>query len=319
MEKLRILTRYKYSLAIFVILSSVTGFGEHATEEIRETVSEKEIAENEAAHAVADFIKPFVHRSKKSIDTYHYVKGSELGFPEAEKIDFDSDKVKNHHLQWGNYYWNLSQPLSGHTKGLYLAADPVASYSFGGDDKNWVLYRMTLPKDLLMFDLAGMTRTSDNATYQLPKEVRSLLEKAGCDELKTRTLFRNNISLACRKIALKVMKALGVDVIYYDWVGIKFPGMMDGNDGSFILIHPEGVSPESIAVFTREKSKGNRAEEKAIFSSLAKTMITEEETPGGGKVMYPKPLGLWPELPATTLNIRDWAKKHWNDYGDPLW
>lgn len=305
-----------FKVTIFVFLVSPWIYADHVNNEAPHVVlTEEELLLEKAVQRVADWVKEDVHITSRAMDTYHYVESREVGPEDSSQLDFESDKVKNHHQLWGDYYWNLSQPHTGHVRALYLASDPIASRSFGGKDDNWVLYRVTTPSGTTLLDV------KPKQSKPFPTDLQDILVAAGCTEKSLRYVFLVNRSSPCRKVGVGVLKKLGIEAISYGWISRRFESMPKREGSALIVVRPSVIPPSNIAIFTKYKSVGERPEEKGVFQELRNTSIDEEPTlDPNGKVTFEKPPVFWPTpVEKPTFDLKNWMNQHWMDVENPIW
>lgn len=292
----------------------------HALREEHPALSEQDIAVQRAATAVATALRKYVHETSRPVYTYHFVKKEDLKVDPLAPLDFEDARVKNHLKDWSKYFWNMSQPVDGRdTRGFYVATDPVASRSFGGD--HWALWRVIIPNRTQILDL----RTAEAEPVLMGASPNGeLIRKAGCDTDSAKTyrhLLMKSFSVACRSIAIAALKQLGAEAILYPWQSVSFADGIDRPDGSFVILNTDKISPEHVAIFAfNTNPKGERTNERVYIAQMYREARIPKNHSGTASEFGNPKYQLWPELPQPAADtFHSWVKENLMDMGHPLW
>jgi hypothetical protein len=244
--------------------------------------------------------------------TYSYAKVADVGLTRGESADASDAKTKSFLITKASGYFDLNVSVSSGTMpGFYLALDPIASRSYGGDTPNWVLYRIQIPKGLRFLDIS-MNRSGWEASKMSDTIIKSL-KALGCEpkpldaeNFSYQHLFQYDEGNGCRKIVNQILNQIGADMIQYRWTAAEIPGCTGNNDESFderaiILLHPEKLSHNAIRVFTADTP--DTPEYRKEKRRLDELMQLAD---------MPSNLRLWSTFshPINRNELQDWSRMH---------
>lgn len=241
----------------------------------------------------------FIHNPSDGAYVYSYQDLSKI-----EALHLDARRFPE---SAGNYYWDKTQDAhtGGHFKGLYLASDPISSRDYAGNGKNFILYRFELPKTARILDVHdfryGKTPTFTNYVNQ-----------NGCpDGIMLQNLVNEGYGLACRTAAIKILKALRIDIIEYSFWGVKFNGCDSAKDTGWamLLIRPDHIPTSNIKLFSAfEKEDSDHGKERAFIRSLFAENIQENQN--DPNALLPKTLGFPGSRVASELELKTFKEHH---------
>jgi len=157
--------------------------------------------------------------------------------------------------------------------GLYLATDPVSSISYGGDDGNWILTQVELPRGLRVADLTWpikddtLSPAAISDLAQIGNCVSSAMTASDAIAQLTQVGRQNSIcSLNARQFLKDELK---IQAVYYEYqeqpftfCSAAFPFGFDGesrtgNDirqGAFVLADASGLDSGAVKIFNADST-----------------------------------------------------------------
>lgn len=250
---------------------------------------------------VSDSLRPFVRSLSRPVYTWHCLPRARLGLP-AEGYVAPGDPVLLHFLRSKiERFWDLGLPVRpmAAASGLYSGIDPVACRAFAGVGDGWVIAQVVLPKGFRFLDV----RDGEGGTPKFPAEGRARLASEGCDARSTAGLVVMQESGACRRIAVRALRELGVDGILWSYPRTAFETCGERPDGVFILLDPETIQPDRIRLF----AKDSRPDDGAMEDRLRIRDLHGKARQGGSMRDVP-----WPELEGTPSpdRMEEWMRQH---------
>lgn len=251
--------------------------------------------------SLAGALQSYVKQVTESIHTYHYVTREAVKVAPEGPLDLADPKLAHHVRDWANYYWDQTQPGdTGMIRGFYVATDPVVSRDFGKN--HWLLYRVELPKGLKYLDMKAV-----EARDEISSEIAVKLKALGCDETRWHYLIYKSFEPACRKVALKTLKDLDIDLIDYPWQAADYPPCVERPSDAFILLRPDRVPDDRVRIFYAESphSSEETAEQAMIESFFLRVKPNAAESGTTAPETDPEKYKLWPDLDSKTATDRE--------------
>ena len=186
----------------------------------------------------------------RAVDTYHCAPRARIGLPGRGPLPPDEPGLRRYLAARSARFWQTQDP-AGDTvvaSALYAGIDPVTCRHFGGVGDGWALVRLRLPTGLTFLDVRPVPGRPD----PLSGAARRALAEIGCHAQTLDVLILGRTSLACRDVALRVLRNLGLAAILSDLPAFAFPGCPRAASGAFVLLL-EAAPPVQVALFVQER------------------------------------------------------------------
>lgn len=257
--------------------------------------------------AVAAALRPRVRTLGRPVYTYHYAARARLGLPASGYVA-PGDPILPAFLRGKvERYWDTSLPTreDAAASGLWAGIDPVAGRHFGGSGDGWVLAQIVLPAGLRFVDAREGEPGRPDPGF--PPEVRRSLAESGCGVAHPADLLMAAESPACRDVAVRTLRELGVGGILGSFPRTRFETCGDRPEGVFVLLDPALVAPDRVRLLTRDPGPGDAAADEAAEDRLRIEDLFARARQAGS--MRPPP---WPELAGSPApaGMEDWMRKH---------
>lgn len=205
--------------------------------------------------AAVKYFKPYVQPIKRSFTIYNWAQSSDLtaGADRAMRTAY-----KRSETFW-NEYGKANSSMYG--AGLYGAADPIFTLSYGGgiSEGKWVLFEMELPVGFRLVDLEAPNVTKDAS---LRSEVFNLQINFDCPMIDgIDWVFSSGgtaLSAKCRTFTKRLFKdILKVDGIAYNYGATSFQGCKNDyfhESRAFVITSGDWVQADNVHLYTAKST-----------------------------------------------------------------
>lgn len=196
---------------------------------------------------IAKEIRNAVHSFDRPLHLYHYVDSGRMYIGQQEKIDLQDSRIKNHHIEWTQYFWNTARQNQSQNSGLYTAIDPaIARMSYGTGRP--LLYRIEV-------EVGHKYLHYNEIANAISQRSQDYLEKRKCRITGLSYLFNRNqaLNIECLKVLYEVVRELNIVAMSYNWGSNEIPGCLGRDMRAFIIYSPSILSSKYVRIFNSEE------------------------------------------------------------------
>jgi hypothetical protein len=132
--------------------------------------------------------------------------------------------------------------------GIYAAADPVATASYGGGANDWVLIQFVLEPGVKFLDALS--------DPMFPAELAAQARQAGCGSVNLIGLLTNPYSPGCKYLRDELIRVSGAGAIRYNYSVANLRSCPSRRQGAFVLFGDDAINWGRISVFTPDVPAG---------------------------------------------------------------
>ncbi len=266
----------------------------------------------QAASPVAAALQLRLRVLSRPVYTFHYAPRARIGLPPSGYAAPDDPLLPAFLRGKVERYWDLSQPTAAGAaaSGLWAGIDPVAGRHFGGVGDGWALAQITLPAGFRFLEVREGSAGHPDPGF--PPEARRALAEAGCAVGHPAALLMQAESPACRHIAVRVLRELGVEGLLGSFPCTRFATCGQRSEGVFVLLDPASVAPDRVRLLTRDLRTGDAAADDRLriqdLFARAREVGSERPLPWPELAAAPPPAGMEAWMREHLLGCGDWAE-----------
>jgi hypothetical protein len=238
-----------------------------------------------AVESLVALLRPHVYQVTTPFIEYHWGEQKYLG---ARGQNHASQAPEDYATitSWAARYWNPKLTTAQNRDGFYLANDPTATRSYGGDGDGWSLTEITIPAGFIYLDAAetGPVQLYDGGGYgnvdpgwtTFQDRLKSIIQNMGCDPDVGDLLVVHQPTPRCQIMTDEVVRRLGISAIYYTYSSSHYSGCNDNHDGAFLLTRTDWLKPDAIRVVT--KSTNDLGSSQGLLEAIYERGISDQSS-----------------------------------------
>lgn len=192
-------------------------------------------------------IQNAIHTFDRPLHLYHYVDASRLKIDPRENLDIQDQRIKNHHIEWTQYFWSTERQNQSTNSGLYTAIDPAIARADYGRNRP-ILYRVEVAVGYRYLHY-------NEIKADMSQPTREFLKSRKCPLNDLSYLFKRDAALSvdCLRILYEVVRDMNLVAMSYNWGAADIPNCNGRDKRAFIIYNANILTSDRIRIYHSEE------------------------------------------------------------------